>query len=276
MNEEENKGDEQTDAEQEYFSDEDAERFFNQEEMVEEEEIETSPQRPWIKKIIAVLLSVVLLGNIIAFMPQIYSFPAIQFLKKNRELSQNEHIQQYKQAIVTVNAQGRKGTGFNISADGLVITNHHVVEDEKLSVVKFPHGQSYTAELTISDPDMDIAILRIKDHDKQSALPVLELAPEMALEIGMPFYVIGNPLFFYQIANEGQIFGIPSQQFRESPVILLDAPIYKGNSGSPVIGENGKVIAVVFATTKVKFDNHSKKVGLATPIDEVKKLLEDS
>lgn len=260
---------------EDYFSDEEAERYFNEELGEEDEEsIESPPERTWIKKVIAVMLAVVLLGNIIAFMPQIYSLPAFQFLKKNRELSQNEQIQQYKQAVVTVNASGRKGTGFNIASEGVIITNQHVVEDDRLSVVNFPHGKSYTAELIISDPNIDIAVLKVQTEEAEE-FPVLELqSDETVWHPDAPVYVIGNPLFFYQIANEGEVIGITTAQATEPTFLLLDAPIYKGNSGSPVIDREGKVIAVVFATTKIKMGNSTRKVGLATPTNAFMKYLQ--
>ena len=56
-------------------------------------------------------------------------------------------------------------------------------------------------------------------------------------------YVIGNPLFHNQIVNEGQIL----KGSHQNEVLMLSAPIYKGNSGSPVISSSGDVIGVVFA-----------------------------
>jgi serine protease Do len=255
----------------ETIDDEEQWLFDDQDDDADEEPGDKAP-RKWIKRTVAALLAIALLGNLLAFWPEIYSLQAIQFLKKNRELSQNGEIQQYKQAIVVVNAKDRKGTGFNIAANGLIITNQHVIEDEKTVIVSFLQGDMYTADVIVSDPSIDIAILKIRNSDTN--LPMLEIETEARWQAGSPIYVIGNPLFFNQIANEGTVLGLTPLEDWSLPVLMIQAPIYKGNSGSPVINEQGKVIAVVFATTTINHNNQSQKVGLAIPIDYLQKYIQ--
>lgn len=224
-------------------------------------------RRTWIRKVVGGLIALVLLGNLIAFLPQIFSLDAIQFLKKDRQLSENEQIEQYKQAIVTVNVDDRKGTGFNIASDGVIITNQHVVGNSKMSVVSFPHGEIYAADVIVTDPKIDFAMLKLRDQ--KTDLPALDLAAAPQWQAEDTIYVIGNPLFFNQIANVGTILGLTSLQNWEQPVLMLQAPIYKGNSGSPVINEDGKVIAIVFATTQITHNDQKQTVGLAIPIEYI-------
>ncbi|GIP35103.1 S1C family serine protease [Paenibacillus sp. J2TS4] len=237
------------------------------------EEEEPRPSRRWIKKWLAVLVVLGLFANIIAFFPQIFSLQAIDFLKKNRELSRNEAIQQYKQAVVVVNSGGRKGTGFNIAADGLIVTNHHVIEGERTSLVSFPEGKTFTADVVASDAAMDAALLRVRDPDP--SLPTLEIAPVTDPMEGTPIYVIGNPLLFNQMANEGSILGLTSLTDWDVPVLMIQAPIYKGNSGSPILNKDGQVIAVVFATTQIKREGKSGKIGLAVPFSHFLKYIDE-
>ncbi|HEY0827164.1 MAG TPA: serine protease [Bacilli bacterium] len=260
--------------EQEFKEEEFDEPDFDEEE--EEEELSPQAGRKWIKKTIAALLAFVLLGNILVFWPQVYSLPAIQFLKKSAELSKIEIIQQYKQAVVVVKADNRKGTGFNIDPRGYIITNHHIVEDEKHSTVSFATGETYQTEIVVNDPAIDIAILRIKkgSGDPELNLPLLEIEPNGKADPGLPVYIIGNPLFFKRIANEGSVMGMTLLEDWELPVMVIDAPIYRGNSGSPVINDRGKVIAVVFATTKIPVVDKTTKVGLATPIGYLRKYID--
>ncbi|MFW5434126.1 S1C family serine protease [Paenibacillus apiarius] len=249
-----------------FFIGEEAE--WNQEDD-SEEDLYTPSRRTWIKKTIAILLAILLFGNLIAFLPQIYNLPALRFLNKDTELSQNEQIQQYKQAVVVINASDRKGTGFNIAANGLIITNQHVMDAEQVGSVRFLHGKSYLADVIVRDTELDVAILKIRDNETD--LPALELETETPYQAGSPIHVIGNPLSFYQIAIEGTLIGLTSLDNRELPVLMIQAPIHKGNSGSPVINQNGKVIAVVFAASNMKQGDQSIDIGLAIPIDYLEK-----
>lgn len=253
------------------FSDEDFDpedpSFFDD----DDSEEEPKPSRRKLRRWIVLLLVLGLLANIVAFFPQMFSLQAIEFLKTNRELSKNEAIQQYKQAVVVVNAGGRKGTGFNIADNGLILTNHHVIEGERTSLVSFPSGQNYTADVVASDPAIDAAILQIREPGE--LLPSLDIESASDVQEGTPIYVIGNPLFFNQMANEGTVLGQTLLTDWEVPVLMIQAPIYKGNSGSPILNKEGKVIAVVFATTKAKLGDRTSNIGLAVPIAHFHKYL---
>ncbi|MGZ9584332.1 S1 family peptidase [Paenibacillus marinisediminis] len=238
-------------------------------EIEEEDELDTPTQRTWITKSILILLAVLLVGNLIAFIPQIYNLPALRFLSKDSQLSQDELIQQYKQAVVAVSAGDRKGTGFNIAANGLIITNQHVMADDQAGTIQFLHGETYLADVIVIDKDLDIAILKIRDN--MSNLPALQLETETSYLAGDPVYVIGNPLSFFHIAIEGTLLGLTPTENRELPMLMLQAPIHNGNSGSPVINNKGHVIAVVFATTTTTQGDQSVTVGLAIPIDYLQK-----
>src|SRR5699024_5598304 len=95
-------------------------------------------------------------------------------------------------------------------------------------------------------------------------LPFLQLADHFTLTTDEPIYFIGNPLRFTGIANEGVVLDYIMVKSKEEPVVMMDAPVYRGNSGSPVINEAGKVIGVIFATSHT---NEAGRVGLFIPID---------
>lgn len=227
------------------------------------------PKRTWIKKTIIVMLAILLLGNLIAFIPQIYNLLTLRFLKKDAQLSQDEQIQQYKQAVVNVSIGGRKGTGFNIAPNGLIITNQHVLDDDKAGIIQFLNGKTYSADVIVSDSELDISILKIRDNANN--LPTLQLETEIAYQEGDPIHVIGNPLAFYRIATEGIVLGLTPLESRQLPMLMIQAPIHNGNSGSPVINNKGNVIAVVYATTITSQGDQSITVGLAIPIDYLEK-----
>lgn len=245
------------------------EEYWNLEDDNEEDELNPPPKRTWIKKTIIVMLAIVLLGNLIAFVPQIYNLPTLRFLKKDSQLSQDEHIQQYKQAVVNVSIGDRKGTGFNIAPNGLIITNQHVIDDDKAGIIQFLNGKTYLADVIVSDSEIDISILKIRDNANN--LPTLQLETEIAYQEGDPIHVVGNPLAFYRIATEGTVIGLTPSESGKLPMLMIQAPIHNGNSGSPVINDKGNVIAVVYATTTTSQGDQSATVGLAIPINYLEK-----
>lgn len=243
----------------------------------EEEDDEGSSANRWkgIKRTILFLLVAALVGNIVAFWPQIYNMKTLPLLFGSKKLSRQAEIQSYKEAVVTVSTGGGKGTGFHING-GYIVTNYHVIEGSGHIMVKFPEqSQSYRAELSGSDPDLDIAILKADIGDQQ--LPYIEVERDhKQWEPDEQIYVIGNPLHFTQIVIEGAIIGLVPIQGRQTPVMALDAPIYKGNSGSPVMNKRGKAIAVVFAIADIQHQDQMIEAGLAVPIADMATLLRTS
>lgn len=255
------------DWEQIEYDEEDMENDF----VDDEDEGEREPPF-WLRKRVrfwaAMIISLMLLLNVLAFLPQVFSLAAIEFIKKSRELSQQEDIQRYKEAVVVVRADNRKGTGFNIHRDGIILTNDHVMGNMERGTVSFPDGKTYGAEVIDRDEKLDIAVLKITSASKEelSERSVLKVAgvERTSYAHGQQVYIIGNPLSFNGIANEGVIYNILLD--RDPPLLAVDAPVYKGNSGSPVIQDDGKVIGVIFATTRINENGKNRKVGLAVPM----------
>ncbi|WP_254434171.1 S1C family serine protease [Halobacillus sp. Marseille-Q1614] len=217
------------------------------------------PKRPfpkWVFYLIASMMAI----NVIAVLPNTFSIPAVDFLVTSAKLSADKEIKQYKKAVVVVEAGQSNGTGFSIDSNGTILTNHHVIEGEKQISVGFPDDGLFKAEVVETYPSIDLAVLKIEGE----ALPFLELADETSFQAEEEFLFIGNPLRFTGIANQGEILKYTDLDSWEDPVLMLDAPIYRGNSGSPVINSEGKVIGVVFATLH---DDEEGRVGLAVPIE---------
>ncbi|SES43015.1 S1 family peptidase [Salipaludibacillus aurantiacus] len=244
------------------------EEFFNPDE--EEENQKPKRKRKGIKIFIASLVAVALLSNVFAIWPRLFNLPAIEFLATSQELSKNEEVQSYKESIVVVRAGNSKGTGFYISEEGFVMTNEHVVGNDPQPTVSFQNGDHHVAEVIETDDQLDVAILQI-DTEEEINYPALEF--ENNWEMDSSVYVIGNPLFFNYIANEGVIIGTTSTQSREEPVLMLDAPIYQGSSGSPVINNEGKVVGMVYATMRMDYEGTNTKVGLAIPVNSMEEYI---
>ncbi|MFD1335077.1 serine protease [Oceanobacillus iheyensis] len=218
-----------------------------------------APKRPfpkWMFWVIAVAMTF----NVLAFFPQIISIPAIDFLQTSSTLSQNKDIQAFKEAVVVVETEEGKGTGFSINQQGKILTNEHVVEGYDTVIVSFPELGLYEAEVVERYPEIDVAVLQTEDEE---AFPYLTIDDQYQVSQSEDIRFIGNPLFFNGIANEGNIAGTVKLDSWDKEVMMIQAPVYRGNSGSPIINKAGDVIGVIFAT----LDHQSNgRVGLYVPI----------
>ncbi|MFC4559106.1 S1C family serine protease [Virgibacillus kekensis] len=218
------------------------------------------PKRPFPKWAFW-LIAFVMVFNVIALLPKTFSVPAIDFLITSARLSAQDDIQSYKESVVVIETDEKtKGTGFSVSADGKIITNHHVVEGEKTVTVAFPDNTLFSGEVKATYPSVDLAVVEVEGEN----LPHLRLADNPEYKQGKQVYFIGNPLNFNGIANEGTVIEDITLNDWKKSVIMMEAPVYRGNSGSPVINQNGKVIGVVFAT--LDHEKHGR-VGLFIPIE---------
>lgn len=206
------------------------------------------------------LIAVMMVLNLIALLPQTFSIPAIDFLMTSTKLSKQEHIQTYKQSVVVIETENSRGTGFSISDDGIIITNDHVVDGYDTVTIAFPEHGLYTGDVVATYPEIDLAVVDVSAEN----LPFLTLAETADVSYMEHVEFIGNPLRFQGIANEGEIIDYIRLSDWDEDVLMLKAPVYRGNSGSPVFNESGQVIGIVFATL-----HHSEhgKVGLFVPID---------
>lgn len=216
--------------------------------------------KPPLPKWLFWIVAFAMLFNVIAILPQTFSIPAVDFLITSAKLSTTDHIKQYKQAVVVIETDGSKGTGFAINEQGDIVTNYHVVEGEETVTVAFPKLGLFSGTVKETFPEVDLAVVTIDEQ----AMPHLTLASQFSEDYGEAIYFIGNPLNFNGIANEGTIIDWIFVQSKSEPVVMLDAPVYRGNSGSPVINQAGEVIGIVFAT--LEHGEHGR-VGLFVPID---------
>ncbi|MFZ4452381.1 S1C family serine protease [Salibacterium aidingense] len=221
-------------------------------------------------KLIAVVLALMLVFQTSAMFFDTFRLDVIEFLQTSYRLSQNEEIQEWKESVVTIQGDGKylrsQGTGFFISEEGLALTNYHVIEDQDSVGVSTEGGEIYEGELVAGDPEKDLALLDIEGSNfKPLALQQKEG------NAGEHIYVIGNPLSFTKIANEGNILG---KERTGEGAVGISAPVYKGNSGSPVITEKGKVTGVVYAKKAIS-EPERETIGLAVSIEEVHEFLDD-
>ena len=224
--------------------------------------------------IIVIFLLVFSLGDIVKSI----SLSSMGFIKESKQLHNEAQVQELQQSTVRIQViarndsgltrQEKLGTGFNIRPEGLIVTNYHVVKDAIEILVTFPKQVSFRTNKWYGDPKLDLAILSLEGEN----LPIVKLEQDHHPVKDEEVTIIGNPLGFSKIAVHGRIEGLANVNNITKPVMVIEAPIYSGSSGSPVFNQNGNVIGVVFATLRDSQDAEKDK-GLAIPISYIRPLL---
>ncbi len=158
------------------------------------------------------------------------------------------------------NAGGALGSGFIIRADGLIVTNRHVVLGARLVRVRLNDGREVPAKILGADAVTDIALLKID----LGQLPVLRLGSSNTVSVGDPVIAIGNPFGLGQSVSAG-IISARARTLEDDPYIdflQTDAAINHGNSGGPLLTLDGVVVGV----TSVIFSPSGGSVGLGFAI----------
>lgn len=134
------------------------------------------------------------------------------------------------------------GSGFIISKDGYLLTNHHVVNNASEIIVKLKDRRELVAKLIGSDESTDVALLKVEAKD----LPVFEIGSPDQLQVGEWVLAIGTPFGFEQSVTAGIVSAkgrsLPDGNY--VPFIQTDVAINPGNSGGPLINMQGKVIGI--------------------------------
>lgn len=137
------------------------------------------------------------------------------------------------------------GSGVIVSADGTILTNHHVVEDAEKITVEMKDNRTFIAKVVGSDAPSDLAVLKITAKD----LPFLKLGDSNKVRVGDIVLAIGNPLGIGQTVTSGII----SAKSRQTPLgegtafqdfLQTDAAINQGNSGGALVNVNGELIGI--------------------------------
>ena len=169
------------------------------------------------------------------------------------------------------------GSGFVMSADGYIITNHHVIDGATKITVSFEDGTEYTARLIGSDSSCDIALIKVEATDLQ---PVI-MGSSRKLAVGDQVVAIGNALGELSFSlTVGYVSGIDRDVNTDGSVMNMlqtDAAINSGNSGGPLFNARGEVIGI--NTAKYSGTTASgasiEGISFAIPMDDVLGMLED-
>lgn len=157
------------------------------------------------------------------------------------------------------------GTGFIISSDGYVLTNHHVIDGADTVRIRLADRREFTAKVVGSDEQSDVALLKID----AKGLPVMRIGDSATLKPGQWVVAIGSPFGLDHSVTAGIVSAVgranPGADQRYVPFIQTDVAINRGNSGGPLLDTRGQVVGI----NSQIFSNSGGYMGVsfAIPID---------
>ena len=168
-----------------------------------------------------------------------------------------------------------QGSGFLISPDGKILTNSHVVANERQLEITLPDQSHYKARLLSRDESNDVALLQIEPRTK---LPSLHLGDSDGLQVGQKVLAIGNPFGLEGTLTTGIVSSLGRTIRGENErtlegLIQTDAAINPGNSGGPLLDSAGNVVGINTAILGPNGGNIG--IGFAMPINRAKLMMDD-
>jgi S1-C subfamily serine protease len=208
-------------------------------------------------------VSIFLLSNGLPSFKNLRNLPDLSFLARSGVLGKDEALATLKKSVVTIKGASSSGSGFNLRADGLIITNRHVVEGNIGVMVTFTNGRRFPVRnwQYIEDYDLAVAVIAGKN------LPHVELGAVLP-EAGDPLIFIGNPLGFDWTISEAVMLEMINHG--ADSIIYFSGPVHPGSSGSPLFNSAGQVIGIIFASLRDVPDS-----GLAIPAQLLLSYVED-
>ncbi|KAF0103873.1 MAG: peptidase S1 and S6 chymotrypsin/Hap [bacterium] len=163
------------------------------------------------------------------------------------------------------------GSGVIVSEDGFILTNHHVIEAADEIQVALPDGKTVAAEIVGTDPETDLAVLKVQ----RKGLPAILFAPPDGLRVGDLVLAIGNPFGVGQTVTMGIISALGRSHLGINTFesyIQTDAAINPGNSGGALVDSAGHLIGINTAIFSRSGGNLG--IGFAIPVSIVRQVME--
>ena len=167
------------------------------------------------------------------------------------------------------------GSGVIVRADGVIVTNNHVIEGAQSLKVVLSDRREFDAELVLADPRVDLAVLRINAASER--LPILPFSDTHNLQVGDLVLAIGNPFGLQQTVTSGIISALARTEVGVSDYaffIQTDAAINRGNSGGALVDMNGTLVGINSAIFSE--GGGSNGIGFAIPSEMVRRVVESA
>lgn len=181
----------------------------------------------------------------------------------------DDFFNQYAQKMMPAMKLQSLGSGVVVSADGLIVTNAHVVNMASKIYVQLQNGEKYEARLIGTDLQNDLALIQIQP---QGQLQPVEFSSDIL--IGEPVVAVGNPYGLQNSVSAGIVSGThrtfsASQNHTFRDLIQTDAPVNPGNSGGALFNLEGKLMGVNLAIVQ-----NAQSIGFAVSSEKIKYMLE--
>ena len=195
---------------------------------------------------------------------------------KNTSTSDDKYSSYYRYFLGEEELPERIGTGSGVivSQDGYIITNYHVIENSNSIEITTNDNKTYDAKVIGSDPDTDIAVLKIKAKQK---LPYIYFGNSDATRIGEWVLAVGNPFNLNSTVTAGIISAksrdLNKRDGKNESYIQTDAAVNRGNSGGALVNTNGELVGINTAISSISggFVGYS----FAVPSNVARKVFED-
>jgi len=178
-------------------------------------------------------------------------------------------IEKCLESVVVIDIPSGGGSGFVVNKKGYVVTNYHVIADQRDIIIKTKEGKKFFADLIEVAKYKDLALLRINTRE----VPCLRIGNTKKISSGDTVYALGSPGGLEQSVTKGVVSAIrlldaPYNPLTKIEIIQTDAALNPGNSGGPLVNEKGEVIAV---NSQKIVATDVEGINFSISIDEVKK-----
>jgi len=172
--------------------------------------------------------------------------------------------------------QSSLGSGVIVTPEGFILTNHHVINTADAIEVALADGRKFEALVVGTDPETDLAVLKIKGNPESLNLPTIIFADSKQLKVGDVTLAIGNPFGVGQTVTQGIVSALGRSHLGINTYenfIQTDASINPGNSGGALVDVNGHLIGINSAI--YSRNGGSMGIGFAIPVSIAKQVMQD-